>query len=177
MRPTSCDLAAQHEAASDSEAAQPPWVLVGTKVHNIISSLLFTNGQLAGTNYLARKGIIFTMYAPNAAMPAGEQWLYPTVTFASPLSWFEKECRDGVIAWGNNLGVLVDGLREALLAVQKAAKKSYDLALSTEVQFEQSVGVNLSPAGTQGPIPAQKIMAWQQKYRLDKETPKCEGDE
>eukprot|EP00392_Amoebophrya_sp_AT5.2_P006495 g6507.t1 len=246
MRPTSCDLAAQHEAASgsDSEAAQPAWVLVGTAVGNIISALLFTNGQLAGTNYLARKGINFhpgLFSSKNSAYPI-EHWLYPTVTFASPLSWFEKEwcgktwgsrqwtrsltefAPDSVVIVGdvvdvtglafklkssrrkrfpasnwaiqcermydriNIRGVIVltsaidrtrrvNGVREALLEVQKVAKKSYDLALSTQKQFQDFVKVKLSPVGTQGPIPAQKIMAWQKEYRLDKETLKCEGDE
>eukprot|EP00392_Amoebophrya_sp_AT5.2_P006494 g6506.t1 len=236
MRSSSCDLAAQHEAASDSEAAQPAWVLVGVPFKFIISALLFTNGQLAGFNYLARKGII---NAPHS-YPGQEPWLYPSLAFASPLSWFEKPCREGGNTlgsqqWGVSLGSfapdriaivgdvvdvtglgfklnsgrrtpgssfyakcertndrtnirglilldgardgLSDGVREALLAAQKSAKKSYDLALSTQTEFQDFVKVKLSPPGTQGPISAQKIMAWQKEYRLDKKTLKCEGDE
>eukprot|EP00392_Amoebophrya_sp_AT5.2_P013504 g13628.t1 len=94
MRVSSCELAKQHEAAG-SGGTSPAWVLTGSILRNLISAVLYTNGQLAGMKYLARKGIgVVAGEVVNHAelQKPVEAGLRPSISFTYGLTFSNPNC-------------------------------------------------------------------------------------
>ncbi|CAD7922403.1 unnamed protein product [Amoebophrya sp. A120] len=75
-----------------------PWSLVGVAIYHVVSAILFTNAQLAGTKFLQRKGIDFFGGERVQMADAQKQWhnlttdARPAVVAAAPLSFRMNEC-------------------------------------------------------------------------------------